>query len=276
MSNQQFDATTGSINPTEGQIGYEKSNKDVAADEAKKLGQNAQESGKQVAGTAKDEAQQLASEAKGQAQDLFRQVRSEASDQVSSQQTRLAEGLRVISGDLDKMSQAADGSTATGLVSQAAGQVGQIANWLERREPADLLDEARRYARRNPGTFLIGAALVGFLGGRLTRGLQADARHDQARFGGQRRGYDDGRRGYAEYESSGYGYADRGAASGYGTTYPAYEEGGAYDRPQGLAHGGGYTQQPAGGVSYEEQPRPASDSPYTAEQRGDRPGDLNR
>lgn len=263
MSNQQFDATTGSNYPTAGQAGVDKSKKDVAADEAKNLAAGAQESTKQVADTAKAEASQLASEAKGQAQDLFHQVRSEATGQVSTQQARIAEGLRVISGDLDKMSVAADGNTATGLVSQAAGTVGQLAGWLENREPADLLDEARRYARRNPGTFLLGAALLGLVGGRLTRGLQADASRQQ-NFA------DRGDYGYARGD---YGY-ERG---GYGTTYPAYEQGG-YDRQApGYAQEPGYTQQPAGGVYYEEQTRPATDAGFTAETRNQPgQGDLNR
>ena len=46
------------------------------------------------------------------------------------------------------------------------------ASWLEQREPADLLDEVRNFARRRPGTFLIGAAVAGLAAGRLTRGLK--------------------------------------------------------------------------------------------------------
>jgi len=67
---------------------------------------------------------------------------------------------------------------AADLVNQASGHVDQIAGWLENREPADLLDDIKRYARRNPGTFLAGAALLGFVGGRVTRSLQAQASND--------------------------------------------------------------------------------------------------
>jgi hypothetical protein len=48
-----------------------------------------------------------------------------------------------------------------------------VADWLEHREPGDLLDEVRRFARRRPGTFLVGAAVAGALVGRLTRGVVA-------------------------------------------------------------------------------------------------------
>ena len=37
-----------------------------------------------------------------------------------------------------------------------------------------VLDELRRFARRRPATFLIGAAIAGVVVGRLTRNLLAD------------------------------------------------------------------------------------------------------
>ncbi|WP_050347067.1 hypothetical protein [Arsenicicoccus sp. oral taxon 190] len=189
MSNQSFDPTA---------TRDDTSTKDVAADEAKNLASTAQQGGQQVTETAKGEAQALASEAKGHAQDLFHQVRSETTSQLSTQQQRLADAMRTVSGELDQMAHGAQTSTASGLVSQAAGQVDNVARWLEQREPADVLDEVRRYARRNPGTFLAGAALLGLIGGRLTRGLQADsAREDTRRYPARPAGYTGGT-GYVE------------------------------------------------------------------------------
>ena len=150
----------------------------AAANEAKSVAQDAGESGKAVAATAKDEAQQVATEAKNHAQDLFHQARDEVTAQASTQQQRAAELLRALSGELGQMGRSADTGMAAGLVNQASGHVEQIAGWLENREPADLLDDIKRYARRNPGTFLAGAALLGFVGGRVTRSLQAQASND--------------------------------------------------------------------------------------------------
>lgn len=48
-----------------------------------------------------------------------------------------------------------------------------FADRLQNREPAELLDEVRSFARRKPGLFLLGAAAAGVLAGRLTRGIQA-------------------------------------------------------------------------------------------------------
>ena len=44
---------------------------------------------------------------------------------------------------------------------------------LQNREPAELLDEVRSFARRKPGMFLLGAAAAGILAGRLTSGVKA-------------------------------------------------------------------------------------------------------
>ncbi|SCE65706.1 hypothetical protein GA0070558_10227 [Micromonospora haikouensis] len=61
----------------------------------------------------------------------------------------------------------------TELAHQAAERVNGVAGWLEERQPGDILTEVKDYARRNPGTFLVGAAVLGVLAGRLTRELSA-------------------------------------------------------------------------------------------------------
>lgn len=256
MSNQPFDQTNQGNKPT----------KDVAADETKNVTRSAQQSGKHVAESAKGEAQELVGEAKGQAQDLLQQVRSEATSQVSAQQERVAGSLRTMSDQLEQISQgkSVESGTATNLISQTAGQVGQVAGWLENREPADLLSEVRRYARRNPGTFLAGAALLGLVGGRLTRGLQADNQRDQ----GHDRRHQSNRASQLYRGDAGYGYTERTPEYGYRS---AYSEAGQVDRGYSAGDRGvGYTGERAGdSATY------VSDQSYgdTAESRGqDRPG----
>jgi hypothetical protein len=90
---------------------------------------------------------------------------------------------------------------------------------LQNREPAQLLDEVRSFARRKPGTFLIGAALLGVAAGRLTRGIQAA--HSDSGSSGSRgpNGYTSN---YVDPAPTYSGYADTGYAdTGYvGSTYP--------------------------------------------------------
>ncbi|MFV2025710.1 hypothetical protein ACFHWV_13900 [Micromonospora sp. LOL_028] len=57
------------------------------------------------------------------------------------------------------------------LARRASDAAQQAAGWLENRQPGELVDEVRQYARRHPGTFLAGAAFAGLLVGRLSRSL---------------------------------------------------------------------------------------------------------
>ncbi len=68
---------------------------------------------------------------------------------------------------------------ATEVAQQAAERIHGAASWLEQREPADLLQAVRDFARRRPGVFLAGAAVAGLAAGRLTRGMTDAARSDR-------------------------------------------------------------------------------------------------
>lgn len=178
----------------------------VAADQAKGVASDVKQSGAQVAETAKDETLQVATEAKQQAKDLLHQVRGEMTDQTSAQQHRAAGGLRTLADDLSGMADGSEQSgVATDLARQASQRVRSVAEWVDSREPADLLTELKGFARRKPGTFLAAAAALGFLGGRLTRGLTADQGDDRSAQGAQYGG------------GSQYGGAQYGAGSQYGS-----------------------------------------------------------
>jgi hypothetical protein len=155
------------------------STRDVAAGQARSTAEDAKASGQQVAATAKEQAGQVAGEAKGQAKQVLDQARRELTDQASSQHQRAAGGLHSLADELEGMSSGTQTSgMANDLAQQASSKIRDIARWLESREPADLLEEARSFARRRPGTFLAGAALAGLVGGRLTRGMADEARDD--------------------------------------------------------------------------------------------------
>ena len=152
------------------------STSEVAKDQAAGVGQSAADAGQHVAGVAKEEVQNVAGEAAHQAQQLLDQARGELSEQAAQQQQRVAGGLRSLSRELDSM---ADGSqesgVATDLARQAATKAGEVAEWLERRDPNGLLDDVKSFARRRPGAFLAIALGAGLAAGRLTRGLKDDS-----------------------------------------------------------------------------------------------------
>ncbi|WP_313355819.1 hypothetical protein [Microbacterium sp.] len=149
---------------------------DAAKHEASDLTDSATGHAKDVLGAAKDEASNVVGEAKMQAKDLYAQTQRELRDQASTQQQRLATGLRSVGDELGSMASNSDGSgIAADLVQQASGRVSAAANWLGDRDPGAVLTEVKRYARRKPGTFILAAAVGGVIIGRLTRALASDA-----------------------------------------------------------------------------------------------------
>jgi hypothetical protein len=82
--------------------------------------------------------------------------------------------VRTFAEDLDSM-HAEDQSAglASQVVQEVAQQAQALASRLEGREPRELLDDVRRFARRRPGTFILGALVAGVIAGRLTRAGKA-------------------------------------------------------------------------------------------------------
>ncbi|WP_394194063.1 hypothetical protein [Microbacterium foliorum] len=149
---------------------------EAAKNEAAGLADTAGTQAKDVIGTAKAEAASVVGEAKTQAKDLYAQTTRELKEQAHTQQQRLAGGLRSVSDELGSMAANSEGSgVASDLVQQVAGRLSGAASWLGDRDPASVLTEVKRYARREPGTFILGAAIVGVAVGRLTRALASNS-----------------------------------------------------------------------------------------------------
>lgn len=188
-------------------------------DEAARVGQSAAQSGQHLAGEAKSQAKDVAAEAGRQARTVVDQAKTTLSSQAGQQQQRLAGGLRQVGTQLGSM---ADGSSeqgvATDLARQLADRSHAVAGWLEEREPGDMLEEVKTFARTRPGTFLAVAVGLGVLAGRVTRGVRDASSDSGARSAyATDTGYDGG------YGTSAYpattGSTDGGATgSTYGTT----------------------------------------------------------
>jgi hypothetical protein len=225
----------------------------VAKDQAGQVGQTAAQAGGQVAQTTKEQAQNVVGEAKQQARDLVGEARAQARQQAGTQKGRAVDGLRSLAGELDQMAQQGGQSgIAAEVARQAAQRAHGLADHLDRHEPAELLDQVRSYARRRPVAFLTGAAVLGVLAGRMTRGLTSD-------------GDDSGPRALSgapttpELTAPAYG-TDYPAGTGYETT-PAYPVGGAESTTLGEPVGGyepGYTSGSQSGGGF----RPAGEPGY--------------
>lgn len=158
---------------------------DTAKGEAKQVAGTAVDSTKQVAQTAKAEATNVVAETKQQAASLLDTIRSEGGQQLSNSQNLVADTLHGLAKELGGMASASEESgPLTDLVHQASQKSGEVAHWLQDREPADVLESVRSYGRRHPVTFLALCGLAGVVAGRLTRSAVAtrtsldDKHHD--------------------------------------------------------------------------------------------------
>ena len=208
---------------------------DAAKQEAARLKDTTAGAASQVAGTAKEQAGQVAGTAKEQAGQLVSQTRDQLSEQAMSQRDRAIGGVRSLSEEMRAMADSGQSGMGSQLVRQGADITEQIADFLEQREPAELVDELRSLARRRPGAFLLGAAIAGVAVGRLTRGA-ISARGDDSS-------------GSADY---GYAYDSGIGTASYTGGYP-----GGMSEPVATPSAGGTPSPAAMPV-----PPPVMDDPY--------------
>ncbi|MGB2571812.1 hypothetical protein ACPFP2_25660 [Micromonospora citrea] len=182
---------TYDLSPTSSTYGHEHStNGGGVRDQARQVGSEAANAGGAVAQTAKQQGKEVVGEAQRQVRNLYGEARTQVASQAGDQQRRAAGGLRSLAEEMRSMAQnGGQAGPVTELAHQAADRVHGVAGWLEAREPGDLLNEVKTYARRNPGTFLVGAALLGVVAGRLTKGLTS-ASDDSTGGYGSTNGYD--------------------------------------------------------------------------------------
>lgn len=142
----------------------------TAKEQAASVAHTATSAAGEVTGTAKEQVGSVVGETVAQAKDLTGQVKQQAAQQVSSQTDKATTALRELSKQLSE----GDTSGVVGTVlTEVGNRVQGLADVLEQKGPQGLLEDVRLYARRNPGTFMLGAALAGLVTGRLVKGMQA-------------------------------------------------------------------------------------------------------
>jgi hypothetical protein len=150
------------------------STRDVAMGEAGAVRDTAVGAGKNVASTARDEAANVVAEAGTQAKSLLGTVTDEVRSQGRTQQSRLAEAVHSVAQELGSMGARSEQSgPVSDLAQQASRKAGEVGYWLENKEPSEVLDDVRSFARRRPAMFLGLCALAGVVVGRLGRGAVA-------------------------------------------------------------------------------------------------------
>lgn len=212
---------------------------DTAAGEAGAVKDTAVAAGSEVVETAKQQAGNVAAEAKFQTRRLVDEGVSELRTQAGAGQTRIAELVRSLSGELQSL---ANGEPQSGpvadLVNRAESLSSEAATWLDNKQPDDIVAEVRRYAARNPWKFLAISAGVGFIGARVVRGLQGAKSDEQdltyvapenrpyeQRGTGYPAGYAETTGTYAQTPVTGDRYVENSPApqTGVGSEYPGTE-----------------------------------------------------
>jgi len=171
------DATTQRDAP-EGATAVKEQASEAASAAVAKTGEvagTATEGARQVASEATRQAGELTSEALASARNLVGEASGSLREQAGQQTERAASGLRSLSDQVRALAEGRpDEAGAAGDYARQAGEkLQQVADRLESGGIEGALSDLQTFARRRPGTFLLGAAAAGFAVGRLVRGAQA-------------------------------------------------------------------------------------------------------
>jgi uncharacterized protein YjbJ (UPF0337 family) len=124
-----------------------------------------------VAGTAKDQAGRVTDEVRAQTKGVAHQARERLVQETRTQHDRLADGLRTMSQELDRMAGDRPDSPARSIVDRIARSGEQAADYLSKHGPDEVLAEVQDFARRRPGAFLATALVSGFVVGRVGKSI---------------------------------------------------------------------------------------------------------
>ena len=133
--------------------------------------EQAKDQARHVAGVATEEAKSVAGDVREQARGLLDETKNQVQDQSRNQRDRLVETLRTFSDDLDGMAEQR-GGMASDAAREVADRARSLSRQLDGREPTELLDDLRSFARRRPGMFLAGSVIAGVVVGRILRGTR--------------------------------------------------------------------------------------------------------
>jgi hypothetical protein len=98
------------------------------------------------------------------------QVRAEVTEQARAQQKRVADGVYSVANEAARIAdQGGESGPVTQVVRDASDRMMQAGQWLQAHEPGHVLDEVKSYARRHPGVFLLAAAALGVMAGRMAK-----------------------------------------------------------------------------------------------------------
>jgi len=174
-------------------------------------------------------------------------VKEQASTRVNEQKVRAAEGLGSVASAIRQASEhlRSENQTLATYADKAVDQIQVFADRMRDKDPAEMVRDAERFARRNPtafvgGAFVLGLALARFLKSSSEADYDRSLMHRDSDFG------DAGSGGSTNYGSANYGSgntgygggAGYGTSSGYGSGTTGYGSTSGYGSGTGSANTG--------------------------------------
>jgi len=148
--------------------------KDTAKEQVQSVAATSKDEAANVVETAKEQVQAVTSDLRDQTRQLTDEARSQLTDHAFAQRDNAVQSLRSLGDELTGMAEKADSpGMGAQLTREVGGYAHKSADFLQEREPGQLVEELRGLARRRPGAFLLGAAFAGLLVGRVTRGAKS-------------------------------------------------------------------------------------------------------
>ncbi len=151
--------------------GQAKRVKGTAVGQGKAVARTADQDVRELAGTVRDQADQVKGELAGQARELLDETRDQLQFQADVQAGRVAAALSQLGYQAVALASGRpeEAGPLTEYAEQAANWIDMCAAEIEERGLEGIAADVTDFARRRPGVFLAGAAVVGFGVGRLIR-----------------------------------------------------------------------------------------------------------
>jgi len=143
----------------------------TAVGQSKVVARTANQDVRELAGAVRDQAEQVKGELAGQARELFAETRDQLQEQADIQADRLASALFQVGTQAVALAggRPQEAGPLAQYAEQAAEWLDMCAAEIEERGVEGIAADVTDFARRRPGLFLAGAALVGLGIGRLVR-----------------------------------------------------------------------------------------------------------
>jgi hypothetical protein len=145
--------------------------KGAAVGSTKVVARTAKQDVRELAGTVRSQAEQVKGELAGQARGMLAETQGQLQAQADMQASRLASALFQVGSQAVALSQGRpeEAGPLVDYAEQAATWLDERASYIEERGLEGVATDVVDFARRRPGVFLAGAAVVGFGVGRLLR-----------------------------------------------------------------------------------------------------------